>query len=152
MTGWRLGYALGPSKVITAAQKLQSQSTSNPTSIVQKAAVAALNGPQKCVAEMRAEYIRLRDHVIGGLRAIPGIRCTLPEGAFYAYPNVSQLFGRGGLRAAADVAHGLLHKAHIATVAGEGFGTSDHIRISYATSMENLDKALERIGTFVHSL
>src|SRR5262249_20769885 len=145
-------YALGPAKVIAATQKLQSQSTSNPTSIVQKAAVAALNGSQECAAEMRAEYIRLRDYVIAGLRAIPGIRCTMPEGAFYAYPNVSTLFGRGVLHTAADVTHSLLHKAHVATVAGEGFGTSDHIRISYATSMENLDKALHRIGAYVRSL
>ncbi len=152
MTGWRLGYALGPAKVIAAAQKLQSQSTSNPTSIVQKAAVAALNGPQECVAEMRSEYIRLRDHVIAGLRAIPGLRCTMPEGAFYAYPNVSGLFGNSGLTCAADVAHGLLHKAHVATVAGEGFGTSDHIRISYATSTENLNKALDRIKKFVETI
>ena len=152
MTGWRLGYALGPAKVIAAAQKLQSQSTSNPTSIVQKAAVAALNGPQECVAEMRAEYIRLRDHVVAGLHAIPGVRCTMPEGAFYAYPNVSGLFGKGGLTCAADVAHGLLHKSHVATVAGEGFGTTDHIRISYATSIENLNKALDQIGSFVRSL
>ena len=152
MTGWRLGYALGPAKVIAAAQKLQSQSTSNPTSIVQKAAVAALNGPQDCVAEMRAEYIRLRDHVIAGLRAISGFRCTMPEGAFYAYPNVSGLFGKSGLTCAADVAHGLLHKAHVATVAGEGFGTSDHIRISYATSVENLNKALERVKKFVETI
>jgi len=152
MTGWRLGYALGPAKVIAAAQKLQSQSTSNPTSIVQKAAVAALTGPQECVAEMRAEYIRLRDHIVTGLRAIPGFRCTMPEGAFYAYPNVSGLFGKAGLRAAADVAHGLLHKAHVATVAGEGFGTTDHIRISYASSMENLDKGLDQISKYVRSL
>ena len=151
MTGWRLGYALGPAKVIAAVQKLQSQSTSNPTSIVQKAAVAALNGPQECVAGMRAEYIRLRDHIIAGLREIPGIRCTMPEGAFYAYPNVSGLFGKD-LRCAADVAHGLLHKAHVATVAGEGFGTTDHVRISYATSMENINKALEKIGSYVRSL
>src|SRR5207247_1662152 len=152
MTGWRLGYALAPVPIVSAVQKLQSQSTSNPTSIVQKAAVAALNGSQQCVAEMRAEYIRLRDHIVAGLCAIPGIRCTMPEGAFYAYPNVSALFGKGGLRSAADVAHGLLHKAHVATVAGEGFGTTDHVRISYATSVENLDKALEQIGEYVRSL
>jgi aspartate aminotransferase len=152
MTGWRLGYTLGPSAVVAAVQKLQSQSTSNPTSIVQKAAVAALNGPQECVAEMRAQYIRLRDHIVAGLRAIPGIRCTMPEGAFYAYPNVSALFGKSGLRSGADVAHGLLHKAHVATVAGEGFGTTDHVRISYATSVENLNKALVQIENFVQRL
>ncbi len=100
MTGWRLGYALAPVPIVNAMQKLQSQSTSNPTSIVQKAAVAALNGPQQCVEEMRQEYIRLRDHVVKGLRSIPGIKCTLPEGAFYAYPNVSAFFGRSGVKSA----------------------------------------------------
>jgi len=152
MTGWRLGYTLGPKAVIAAAAKLQSQSTSNPTSIVQKAAVAALSNSQQCVADMRAEYIRLRDHVVAGVRSIPGMQCTLPEGAFYVYPNVSAFFGNGGLKCAADVAHGLLHKAHVATVAGEGFGTSDHIRISYATSMENLDKALDRMRKYFAAL
>src|SRR5277367_5119637 len=96
MTGWRLGYAVAPSAVVSAMSKLQSQSTSNPTSIVQKAAVAALNGPQQCITDMRAEYIHLRDHVVNGLRAIPGVKCTLPEGAFYAYPNISSFFGRSG--------------------------------------------------------
>jgi aspartate aminotransferase len=152
MTGWRLGYTLGPSAVVSAVQKLQSQSTSNPTSIVQKAAVAALNGSQQCVAEMRAEYIRLRDHIVGGLRAIPGVQCTMPEGAFYAFPNVSAFFGKGGIKSAADVAHGLLHNAHVACVSGEGFGTSEHIRISYATTMENLDKALERMRKYFGAL
>jgi aspartate aminotransferase len=152
MTGWRLGYTLGPAAVISAASKLQSQSTSNPTSIVQKAAVAALTGSQQCVADMRAEYIQLRDHIVAGVRSIPGIQCTMPEGAFYIYPNVSAYFGKSGLRAAADVAHGLLHKAHVATVAGEGFGMTDHIRISYATSLENLNKALERMKGYFASL
>ena len=152
MTGWRLGFTLGPKAVVAAAAKLQSQSTSNPTSIVQKAGVAALTSSQQCVAEMRTEYIRLRDHVVAGLRTIPGMQCTLPEGAFYVYPNVSAFFGKGGLKCAADVAHGLLHKAHVATVAGEGFGTTDHVRISYATSMENLDKALERMRKYFAAL
>src|ERR1700737_48888 len=93
MTGWRLGYALAPAKIIAAMQKLQSQSTSNPTSIVQKAAIAALNGPQQCVENMRLEYIKLRDHVVEGLRSVPGVQCTLPEGAFYAYPNISAFVG-----------------------------------------------------------
>ena len=152
MTGWRLGYTLGPAAVISAVQKLQSQSTSNPTSIVQKAAVAALNGSQQCVADMRAEYIKLRDHIIGGLKAIPGIQCTMPEGAFYAYPNVSAFFGKSGVQCGADVAHGLLHTAHVATVAGEGFGTTDHIRFSYATTMDNLNKALERMRKYFGEL
>src|SRR6266550_3168738 len=138
MTGWRLGYALAPVPIVNAMQKLQSQSTSNPTSIVQKAAVAALNGPQQCVEEMRQEYIRLRDHIVKGLRSIPGIKCTLPEGAFYAYPNVSAFFGRSGVKSA--------------TVPGEGFGTRDHIRVSYATTIAELDRGLERMRKFLTML
>jgi aspartate aminotransferase len=152
MTGWRLGYTLGPAPVIAAVQKLQSQSTSNPTSIVQKAAVAALSSSQQCVADMRAEYIKLRDHIISGLRAIPGVKCTMPEGAFYAYPNLSAFIGKSGIKSSADIAHGLLHQAHVATVAGEGFGTSEHVRISYATTKENLDRALERMRKYFGSL
>ena len=152
MTGWRLGYALAPSPVISAKQKLQSQCTSNPTSIVQKAAVAALQGPQDCVSAMRAEYIRLRDHCVTGLRSIPGIQCTMPEGAFYAYPNISAFVGRGGTKSASDVAGKLLREAHVATVPGEGFGTKDHIRISYATSVTELDRGLDRMRKFFAGL
>jgi aspartate aminotransferase len=152
MTGWRLGYALAPAPVIAAMQKLQSQSTSNPTSIVQKAAVAALKGPQQCVEDMRQEYIHLRNHVVKGLRAIPGLECTSPEGAFYAYANVSSFFGRGGVNAAADVAGRLLREVHVATVPGEGFGTRDHIRVSYATSEAELDRGLERMRKFFAAL
>ncbi len=152
MTGWRLGYALAPAAVVSAMQKLQSQSTSNPTSIVQKAAVTALSGPQECVSDMRSEYIKLRDHVVNGLRALPGIQCTMPQGAFYAYPNVSAFFGRSAIRSASDVAGRLLRDAHVATVPGEGFGTTDHIRISYATSMKELDRGLERMRNFLGTL
>jgi aspartate aminotransferase len=152
MTGWRLGYALGPAPIISAMQKLQSQSTSNPTSFVQKAAVGALKGPQQCVEDMRLEYIQLRDHVVKGLRSISGIRCTLPEGAFYAYPNVSSFFGRGGVKSASDLAGKLLREAHLATVPGEGFGTLDHIRVSYATSVAELDRGLERMRKFLGTL
>jgi aspartate aminotransferase len=152
MTGWRMGYALCPAPVLSAMLKLQSQSTSNPTSIVQKAAVAALNGPQQCVEGMRLEYIKLRDYVVGGLRAIPGVTCTMPEGAFYAYPNLSAFFGRTGVNSPAELAGKLLREAHVAAVPGEGFGTSEHIRISYATSMKELDRGLERMGKFLASL
>jgi aspartate aminotransferase len=152
MTGWRMGYAVAPAPVVSAMQKLQSQSTSNPTSIVQKAAVAALKGPQQCVADMRAEYIKLRDHVINGLRAIPDVKCTLPQGAFYAYPNVSAFLGRSGVNSASDLAGRLLREAHVATVPGEGFGTRDHIRVSYATSIAELDRGLERLRRFLASL
>ena len=152
MTGWRLGYALAPATVVSAMAKLQSQSTSNPTSFVQKAAVAALKGPQECVEEMKQEYIRLRDHVVKGLRAIPGVRCTLPEGAFYAYPNVSAFFGRGGVKSASDLAGKLLREAHVATVPGEGFGTREHIRVSYPTTVAELDRGLERMRRFFAGL
>src|SRR5262249_46122551 len=152
MTGWRLGYALAPAPVISAMQKLQSQSTSNPTSIVQKAAVAGLKGPQQCVEEMRLEYIRFRDHVVKGLRSIPGVTLTLPHGAFYAYPNVSAFFGRGAIKSAADVAGRLLREAHVAAVPGEGFGTADHIRVSYPTTTAELDRGIERMHNFFASL
>jgi aspartate aminotransferase len=148
MTGWRLGYALGPAPIIAAMSKLQSQSTSNPTAFVQKAAVAALSGSQDCVKEMLAQYIVLRDKVVAGLRAIPGITCAAPNGAFYAYPNVSHYFGRGGMNSASDVARKLLHEAHVVVVPGEGFGTQDHVRISYATPEANLAKGLERMKEF----
>ena len=152
MTGWRLGYTLGPAAVVSAVQKLQSQSTSNPTSIVQKAAVAALNGPQQCVEDMRQEYIKLRDHVVKGLRSIPGVQCTLPEGAFYAYPNISSFIGKGGIKSASDVAGRLLREAHVATVPGEGFGTREHIRVSYATTVTELHRGLERMRKFLGEL
>jgi aspartate aminotransferase len=152
MTGWRLGYALAPVELVKAMQKLQSQSTSNPTSIVQKAAVAALKGPQDCVDKMMAGYVDLRDHTVEGLRKIPGVRCTRPEGAFYAYPNVSAFFGRGVVKSAADVAGKLLREAHVVTVPGEGFGTREHIRISYATSRKELDRGLDRMRKFFAGL
>jgi aspartate aminotransferase len=119
---------------------------------VQKAAVAALKGPQQCVTDMRAEYIHLRDHVVKGLRSIPGIKCTLPEGAFYVYPNISAFLGRGGVKSASDLAGKLLREAHVATVPGEGFGTSEHIRVSYATSIGELDRGLERMRKFLAAL
>jgi aspartate aminotransferase len=152
MTGWRLGYAMAPAAVTSAMAKLQSQCTSNPTSIVQKAGVAALKGSQDCVEQMRKEYIELRDHVVQGLRSIPGVSCTMPEGAFYAFPNIASFLGRGGLKSASDVAGRLLREAHVATVPGEGFGTSEHIRISYATSRAELDRGLERMRKFFVAL
>ena len=152
MTGWRLGYALAPAQIVSAMQKLQSQSTSNPTSIIQKAAVAALNGPQQCVENMRLEYIQLRDHVVKGLRSISGVKCTLPEGAFYAYPNISAFLGCGGIKTASDLAGNLLRQGHVATVPGEGFGTREHIRVSYATSVAELDRGLERMRNFLTAL
>jgi len=152
MTGWRSGYALGPGLVVAQISKLQSQSTSNPASIVQKAAIAALEGPQDCIAEFRTDYIQLRDQVLGDLAQIPGVHCARPEGAFYVYPNISAYLDRGGLKTSIDVANRLLHEAHVVTVPGEGFGTREHIRMSYATSSAVLKEALHRMKNFFASV
>jgi aspartate aminotransferase len=152
MTGWRAGFALGPKQVISAMSKLQSQSTSNAASMVQRASIAALTGSQECVAEMRADYIQLRDRVIKGLKTIPGMTCTVPEGAFYVYPNVSAFIGKGGIKSASDLAAKLLSEAHVVVVPGEAFGTDAHIRLSYAVSGEVIDKGVERIREFLAKL
>jgi aspartate aminotransferase len=152
MTGWRLGYAMGPAPLIKQAIKLQSQSTSNPTSIVQKAAVAALRDSQQCVADFRVEFKQLRDQIVKGLRSIPGIQCTLPQGAFYVFPNVSSYFGKAGLKSPTDVFRRLLHEANVVTVPGEAFGSNQHIRLSYATSASEIDRGLERMRKFFASL
>jgi aspartate aminotransferase len=148
MTGWRMGYALSPASITSAMQKLQSQSTSNPTSIVQKAAVAALTSDQSCIEEMKSDYVKLRDRIVNGLREIPGVQCQKPTGAFYAYPNVSAFFGKGGMNSASDVAKKLLHEVHVVTVPGEAFGTREHIRLSYATSLKEIERGLERMKKF----
>ncbi len=160
MTGWRLGYALAPAAVVSAMAKLQSQSaSSNPRPRLATRRRRQLRGGADGTAGvrpswkmMRLEYIQLRDHVVKGLRTIPGVTCTLPEGAFYAYPNISSFLGRGGLKSASDVAGRLLREAHVATVPGEGFGTSEHIRVSYATSKAELDRGLERMRNFFAAL
>jgi aspartate aminotransferase len=152
MTGWRLGYVLGPAPVVAAMNKLQSQSTSNPTSIVQKAGVAALNSSQDCIAQMRVDYVHLRDKMVTGLRTIPGISCNTPGGAFYAFPNLSHYFGRGGMNSAADIARKLLQEAHVAVVPGEAFGTNKHVRLSYPVSETEIDRGLERMRQFFAGL
>src|SRR5215813_12197460 len=152
MTGWRIGYVLALPEVIGAAVKLQSHSTSNPTSISQKAALEALTGPQESVGIMLVEYAKRRKFVLDRLRAIPGVKCAEPGGAFYAYPNISEAFGRGGIKDSVDFSARLLEKAHVAVTPGEAFGTNDHVRISYATSMEQLDKGLRRMHEFMTSL
>jgi aspartate aminotransferase len=150
MTGWRLGYALAPAPIISAMNKLQGQQTSNPASIVQKAAVAALSGPQDCVEVMKRDYIGLRDKIVTGLTGIPGLTCTRPQGAFYAY--ISHFLGRGNMRSACDIAKHLLHDAHVVTVPGEAFGSGEHIRISYATSQAEIERGLERLKKFFAAL
>lgn len=148
MTGWRIGYVLGPRELIQAVQKIQSHSTSNPPSVSQKAAFEALTGPQDSVDMMLAEYARRRDFVVKRLNNIPGVSCTRPGGAFYAYPNISSAFARG-IKDSLEFSVQLLEKSHVAVVPGSAFGTADHIRISYATSMEQLDRGLTRIAEFM---
>ena len=152
MTGWRAGFALGPKAVVANLSKLQSQSTSNATSFVQKAAIAALTSSQECVSEFRAEFIDLRDYMLAKLTAIPGITCTKPEGAFYVYPNISAFLGKGGVKTATELATRLLHEAHVVTVPGEAFGTAEHIRISYPVTKQNIDEVTRRIGEFLAKL
>lgn len=151
MTGWRIGYILATPEIVSGANKLQSHSTSNPASISQKAAFEALTGPQESVGEMLAEYARRRKYVIERLRAIPGIRCAEPGGAFYAYPNISSAFERG-IKDPLEFSVKLLEKKFVAVVPGEAFGTKQHVRISYATSMEQLDRGLTRIAEFMSEL
>lgn len=152
MTGWRAGFALGPRLVIAAMGKLQSQSTSNAASMVQQASIAAVSGSQECVAEMRADYLKLRDSVLEGFRSIPGLTCTVPQGAFYVYPNIRNFIGKGGIRSASDLAAKLLSEAHVVVVPGEAFGTSEHIRLSYAVSQDIVEKGVTRIREYLASL
>ena len=156
MTGWRAGFALGPKPIIAAMSKLQSQSTSSTASFVQKASAAALSASQECVGEMRADYIKLRDRILEGLGTIPGITCTRPEGAFYVYPNVGSYLsaqsGGRGPKSTIELAARLLHEAHVVAVPGEAFGTSEHIRLSYAVSHDAVDEGVKRMKDFFLTL
>ncbi len=149
MTGWRIGYTAAPADVIRAMSMLQGQMTSNPSSVAQAGAVQALSGPQETVALMIKEFERRADFVFRRLSAIAQIRCPKPQGAFYAFPNVSAYLNRtaGGstLKTGDDLATYLIDAAHVAVVGGSDFGAPDHIRISYATSMQNLERGLDRI-------
>jgi aspartate aminotransferase len=149
MTGWRVGYGLAPPALVSSMLKLQSHSTSNPNSIAQKAAVEAVRGPQDSVGQMLSEYCRRREFVLRKLRAIPGVTCATPRGAFYAYPNIGKFLGKDGMNSTLDFAEKLLQKAHVAVVPGEAFGTKAHVRISYATSLTELDRGLARLRDFV---
>jgi aspartate aminotransferase len=152
MTGWRAGFALGPKPIIAAMSKLQSQSTSNTASMVQQASIAALTASQDCVAEMRADYIKLRDRVLEGFKTIPGLTCTVPQGAFYVYPNVKAFIGKGGIKSASDLAAKLLSEAHVVVVPGEAFGTDEHIRLSYAVSHDVVDEGVKRMREYFATL
>jgi aspartate aminotransferase len=147
MTGWRIGYVLAPQQLVSAIGKLQSQSTSNPTSIAQYAALEALRGPMDGVATMLAEYARRREHIVAGLRAIPGVTCTAPQGAFYVFPNISAHY-RADLRDDTAMSKALLERAHVAVVPGEAFGAPGYIRMSYATSLDRIQEGLRRLERF----
>jgi aspartate aminotransferase len=151
MTGWRIGYAAGPADVIKAMAKVQGQSTSNPTSIAQWAAVEAMTGPQDFLATMVAEFSKRRDRLVEGLNAMKGVTCLKPSGAFYAFPNVQALYG-GRVKNSQELAVYLLDEAKVALVPGDAFGSEPHVRISYAVSLEDVEKALGRIARAVAEL
>ena len=147
MTGWRIGYAAGPEDLIKAMKNVQSQSTSNPTSISQVAAQAALEGDQDCIAEMLKAFKARHDHVVEGLNAIKGIHCLPGNGTFYAFPDVHGLIERiAGVDDDVELAEYLLDQTGVALVPGSAFGSPGYMRLSFATSMENLDEALRRLG------
>ena len=153
MTGWRIGYAAGPKEIIKAISKIQSQSTSNPSSISQAAAVEALNGPQDFIQERSDAFKERRDFVVNSLNNIKGISCLKPNGAFYVFPSCKKLLGKKTkLKTDKDFVEKLLEKSLVAVVQGSAFGLDGYFRISYATSMDNLKKALERIKSFCESL
>lgn len=156
MTGWRIGYAAGPKDLIAAMSKIQGQSTSNPTSISQKAALAALNGGSAFFEEMVKDLRPKRDFVVEKLNAISGVTCPAPSGTFYAYPNVAGLLGRrhsgGTISTATDLAAYLLEKAHLACVPGEPFGSPSHLRLSYTPTIEVVQKGMERLRAAIDVL
>jgi len=156
MTGWRIGYAAGPKDVITAMANIQSQSTSNPCSISQKAALEALRGPQDFITTMNVEFDKRRKYMVEQLNKIPGMSCLMPVGAFYAFPNVARLYGKSiqgkTIKNSSDLATYLLEEAKVALVSGDAFGADPYIRLSYATSMENIQKGLNRIEKAVSEL
>jgi aspartate aminotransferase len=150
MTGWRIGYTLAPEPLIQAIIKVQSQSTSNPTSIAQYAALEAMRGSMETVPPMLVEYARRRKRIVEGLRAIPGVKCEWPGGAFYAFPDISaHLQGPHALaKSCTELAKELLEKAHVALVPGEAFGAPGFLRLSYATSIERIEEGLRRLNKF----
>jgi aspartate aminotransferase len=156
MTGWRIGYATGPAAAIAAAAKIQSQSTSNPTSIAQAAALEAVRGPQDEVKEMVHKFQMRRDVIVQSLNKINGVRCPNPHGAFYVFPNFGPLLGRKGkdkiMKSAVDLAEYFLEEAGVATVPGEDFGSGENIRLSYATSLEEIEKGCDRIEAAIKKL
>jgi aspartate aminotransferase len=156
MTGWRIGYAAGPEQIIAAINKIQSQNTSNPASISQKAAVEALNGDQAIVGKMVAEFRIRRDVIVQMLNDIPDVKCFSPEGAFYVFPNVSKIYGRSfhgkKISNSTELIDYLLDEVNVAIVPGAAFGSDNHIRLSYATSLKNIEEGLKRIKNAIIKL
>jgi aspartate aminotransferase len=156
MTGWRIGYAAGPKEIIKAMTNIQSQSTSNPTSIAQKASVEALTGPQDFINTMLTEFDMRRKFLISELNSIPGMSCLTPTGAFYAFPNTSRIYGKSidnrKISSSSNLALYLLEKAKVALVHGEAFGDDNYIRLSYATSINEIKKGVNRIREAVNKL
>jgi aspartate aminotransferase len=149
MTGWRIGWVLGPEPVLAAIVKLQSQTTSSANSIAQRAAVEALRGPQDSVHGMLEEYRRRREVTLRGLRGIPGVTCVEPQGAFYAFPNIAAALQESGVGSALEFSERLLERENVIVVPGEAFGGEGHIRLSYATSIRDLERGLERLRRFI---
>ncbi len=161
MTGWRLGYAAADLDIVAAMSKIQDQSTSNPTSIAQAGGVEALNGPQDSVEIMRAAFQERRDYTVSALKDIPGVQCLNPGGAFYVFPNVSAFYGKSWMPegdaprtigGSDDLAAYLLEAYEVAVIPGSGFGADDNIRLSYATSMENIQRGVARISEALQAL
>jgi aspartate aminotransferase len=156
MTGWRIGYAAGPEQIIAAINKIQSQNTSNPASISQKAAVEALNGDQDVVGKMVSEFRIRRDVIVQMLNDIPDVKCLSPEGAFYVFPNVSKIYGRSykgkKITNSTELIDYLLDEVNVATVPGAAFGSDNHIRLSYATSLKNIEEGLKRVKNAIAKL
>lgn len=156
MTGWRIGFTAGPAEIIDAMTKIQSQSTSNPTSIAQKAAVEALTGPQDFILKMVSEFDRRRRYITERLSKIKGVTCVTPLGAFYVFPNVSAYYGKHfkdkPINSSLSLSSYLLEEANVALVPGSAFGDDRHIRISYATSMDNIKKGIDRIENALSNL
>lgn len=151
MTGWRIGYAVGDAQLIKAMTSLSSHSTSNPTSIAQYAALEALTGDQTPVAEMKKAFRERRDYVVERLRQMPGVSADSPQGAFYVFANVAQAAAAAGFESVDTWVKAMLEKEKVALVPGSAFGSPDHVRLSYATSMEELEKAMNRIESFIRS-
>ncbi|AKJ95057.1 aspartate aminotransferase [Thioalkalivibrio versutus] len=149
MTGWRIGYAGGPKNLIAAMKKIQSQSTSNPTSIAQAGAEAALDGDQDCVVAMCSAFAERARRVVDGLNAINGIECLMPDGTFYCFPRVTGLMQAADIDTDVALTKQLLDEVGVALVPGSAFGAPGHVRVSFATSVDQLDKALERLRQFV---